>query len=212
MPRFDDLTGRRFGKLVALSRLTGVGARNVYWLCQCDCGNTKAIAASSIRSTFPKKKGCGCEQGMTLHGHCPQDQARKHPLYGIWQAMIHRCRNPKSKFYDRYGGRGISVCERWRSFPAFLSDMGEKPSASHSLDRIDNNGNYEPGNCHWATKTEQQNNMSSNKWVKIDGKSMTMAQCCRSYGIKHTTVIGRLQRGWSTEDAFKKPVGSRKIS
>ena len=120
--------------------------------------------------------------------------------------MIRRCENPKAKNFPRYGGRGITVCERWRtSFEAFLSDMGSRPEGK-TLDRIDNEGNYEPSNCRWATASEQQRNMRSNQWVEFNGERMIVTDWARRLGISHGTLRHRLARGWSVELAFTTPV------
>lgn len=127
--------------------------------------------------------------------------------YKAWSSMKDRCNNPKSQSYDIYGGRGIAVCQRWQvSFDNFLSDMGFRPSPRHSLDRIDSNGNYEPGNCRWATYRVQANNMRSNRWITINGEPRTVSQWCRYFGIANSTVYSRVARGESLLDAITKPV------
>jgi hypothetical protein len=103
--------------------------------------------------------------------------------HDAWRGMLARCRNPRHPSYKNYGGRGITACERWNSFENFLDDMGKRPSPKHSLDRIDNNGNYEPGNCRWATRREQANNTRMNRFVTFDGRTMTLAQWARETGI-----------------------------
>jgi len=117
--------------------------------------------------------------------------------------MWTRCSNPNSAMYKHYGARGISVCERWRSFDNFLADMGQRPSPKHSIDRFPNNdGNYEPGNCHWATDIEQHRNRSDNVLVTFNGQTLTCAEWDERLGKKHGFLRDRLSSGWSVEDAL----------
>jgi hypothetical protein len=125
--------------------------------------------------------------------------------YRIWQDMLQRCTNPNRPTYRYYGGRGIAVCERWRSFQAFVSDMGERPDGG-SLDRINNDGNYEPGNCRWATTKEQARNRRSNRMLEIDGERMPVVVASERWGVPRYTLYSRLYDGWSDADAAKTPV------
>lgn len=118
-----------------------------------------------------------------------------HPLYSVWQSMRRRCLTPTSKQYHDYGGRGISICRQWDSFEQFISDMGPRPSAQHTLDRIDNDGNYEPGNCRWATRKEQQRNRRVTKRVTIGGREYLAADLAERYGLKVDTVVDRAAKG-----------------
>lgn len=138
---------------------------------------------------------------MKTHG------MRRHPLYKTWVEMRYRCENPKKHNYPHYGGRGIKVCERWHDFPSFVADMGDRPEGS-TLDRIDLNGDYSPWNCRWATKKMQMNNMSTNRWLTIQGVPMTMTQASERFGVKVGTIWLRLKNGWSEFDAATRPVHS----
>ncbi len=118
--------------------------------------------------------------------------------------MLDRCRNPKMKFYRYYGGRGIKVCERWQEFESFVTDMGEPPTPLHTLDRVDTNGHYEPGNCRWATNDVQQNNRRNNVRLTCDGLTLTTAEWSRKTGIPARRIRSRLAAGWSVENALRR--------
>jgi len=158
--RYADLTGQRFGRwTVTAKRRPGRhgGMPHAAWLCQCDCGRKKWVALMSLRNGH--SRSCGClrrdhPNGQT-HGHAKK--GNRSGTYKSWAAMLTRCRNPNATEYFYWGGRGITVCKRWYKFENFLADMGEKPPG-RSIDRIDNDGNYEPGNCRWATPAEQTRN------------------------------------------------------
>ena len=151
-----DIQGRQYNRLTVVERAHRKHNQTM-WLCVCVCGRKHFAPASALAEG--RVKSCGClnqEMRMarnTRHGMSPRDG--KHRMYGLWYGMIRRCRDPNFKGYKYYGGKGVTVCERWRDFGAFLADMGERPSAAYSLDRIDSSGNYEPGNCRWATWAEQ---------------------------------------------------------
>jgi hypothetical protein len=140
----------------------------------------------------------------------------KHPLYRTWVGMRFRCRNPGHAAYGRYGGRGISVCDRWNDFWLFVEDMGERPEG-HTLDRIDNDGNYEPENCRWADARSQNRNTILNRIVRgPSGESLTVIEWSEKSGLKYSTILERLKRGWTEEEAVTVPTGglnrSRKLT
>lgn len=131
-----------------------------------------------------------------------------YPEYAIWVSMGQRCYNPKNEYYPCYGERGIKVCDRWRgrgSFVNFIQDMGRRPSPDSTLDRVENNGNYEPLNCRWATPEEQHNNTRRNVLLFFGGERLSISQWARRYGMGRATLRGRLEAGWDLESALTKP-------
>ncbi len=197
-------TGNRFGNLTVINRVKKSG--HTRWECRCLCGQTAFLKPHNlIRQKFIK---CPCLAAMKASGvfavkHGCKRGHRGTSEYTAWSGMISRCHTKTNKAYRWYGAKGISVCPSWRtSFSQFLSDMGAKPSPAHSIDRINNNGNYEPGNCRWATRSQQQNNTSRNRVMILNGVSMTLAQWAEKLGIRRNTISQRLYCGWTEERAL----------
>lgn len=181
--------------------------------CQCECGSIIAVANASLRAKRPTKS-CGCLQREKLKERAIHNNAtaKKQTVeYATWKGIKARTTNPNLKNFDRYGGRGITMCDRWKnSFVAFLEDMGPRPSSNHSIDRFpDNDGNYEPGNCRWATKLEQQQNTSKNKYLVVDDVTKPVGEWSIDTGISRSTIHLRLNRGWSDRDAVMTPLQRR---
>lgn len=157
-PRLD-LNGMRFGRLLVVCYADSMGGK-ARWLCRCDCGNEKVFVSGNLRSG--SSTSCGCFQierasdARMVHGH--NMRGARTAEHKTWVRMLQRCENEKAADYQRYGGRGITVCKRWHIFENFFADMGVRPSADLSIDRKDNDGSYEPGNCRWATRSVQQSN------------------------------------------------------
>jgi len=172
--------------------------------------------AGALQKSQPQEKTVSLAVGQngkkrTIY----RDNLCKHPLYEIWCAMRARCNNPKHISYKNYGGRGITVCDRWNRFAMFLEDMGERPTPYHEIDRIDNDGNYTPENCRWATHLEQMQHTRKNRFIKINGEVKTIAQWARFLGIPKSRINCRLHSGMTIERAFsveKFKQGSRKLS
>lgn len=187
--------------------------------CACDCGTTRTVAAQNLKRGLSLSCGCLRDQlaaaKATVHG---ETSAKKPSAeYAAWVSMKARCQNPKTKNFKNYGGRGISVCSRWDSgendlsgVECFLSDMGRRPTDGHSLEREDNSGNYQPGNCVWATATEQGRNTRQNRIVSINGMEMPLSAAVEKYAVVGaSTVHSRLHYGWSVQAAIFAPLRGR---
>ena len=185
--------GDRFGRLTVAGAPISKNGR--YWPCSCDCGGTALIPINALRERGLTNGGCiSCCR--IVHGHGKSTD----PTYSKYQAMKQRCHNSKHKSYMTYGGRGIEVCERWMNFDNFLTDMGNCPKGM-SIDRRDSDGNYEPGNCHWATDEEQRLNKRSNVAVTFNGVTYdTLKQATAELGISYGALRQRRTRGEPLED------------
>jgi hypothetical protein len=200
----EDLTGLRFGSVVVL-RFAGTDGRNKrYWGVQCDCGNQFITRGDIIRAAVRARNAFSCSSCRPQNLATKPDAYRNTREFTAWSNMKTRCYNDNYFLWDRYGGRGIKVCDRWlNSFPAFLEDMGPLPSKEHSLDRIDNNADYTPENCRWATELEQANNKSTNLLIEFDGEVKTMAEWSRETGLDYGMLYARHQRGATGAELFK---------
>lgn len=190
-----NLTGKKIGRLIVLSEVFGHkhAGKHRKWLCLCDCGNKREIFQD--RLVKGKTVSCGCWQRDVTSKRLTTHGKSKTALYSLWQNMIARCSNPNLREWKHYGGRGIVVCEQWKDFEVFVSDMGDPPFDGAEIDRTDNDGNYEPDNCRWATRTEQCNNTRSNVVLDIDGESKTLVQWSRETGIPYKTIHNRVKAG-----------------
>lgn len=181
MGKFVDITGKKYSRLTVISR-TENKVGGVAWLCKCECGKESVATTKNLNSGHTKS--CGCYNNdvkLTNNGVTISHKS----LYKVWFGVKQRCQNKNIKAYKNYGGRGISICEKWdNSFQSFLEDVGERPSLRHSLDRIDNNGNYEPSNIKWSTKEEQARNTRKNKWIEYNGERLIVAEWERRLGMR----------------------------
>lgn len=204
MPNMIDLTGQRFGRLTVI-RSEGKNIHGSYmWLCECDCGNMKVLNSGELRRG--NVKSCGClsrelaRERFTKHGYS------RTKIYSEWKKMIGRCKDNNSYNSLNYAGRGIKVCDRWLTdFQAFLDHVSQLPhydEPGYSLDRIDNDGNYEPGNVRWANAVTQANNRSNNVQITYNGETHTMAEWARKLGMSYHKLQWRIYNGWSIEEAL----------
>jgi hypothetical protein len=208
-----NLAGERFGRLVAV-KVAGKDAHRSYlWSCICDCGSETIVPSSRLRRGGVKS--CGCLRLDPKHLKPYVRMAKKHGAaragkdgmtkeFVAWRGMKARCLTPTAGGYADYGGRGITVCDRWvNSFENFLIDMGHAPGPEYSIDRIDNFGNYEPGNVRWATDDQQRSNKRSTRWVAVHGERMILRDAINKFSPHpRGTVHARLSRGFSLADAL----------
>lgn len=218
----QDISGRRFGRLTVIERgenepRDSRGKARPRWICQCECGNRKLVAARHLKSG--KTISCGCYRSKATvargkaratHGHTRDRQPTAE--YRTWRGLIARAHYGYKKDARRYKDRGISVDPRWLTFENFLADMGSRPSPEHSLDRIDNDGPYSPDNCRWATRKEQMRNRSVKRLITAFGRTQMLAEWAEETGLLNITICARLRAGWSPEEAVSTPVDASKRS
>lgn len=216
----EIIKGMRFGRWTAMGAAIRKENFEMWCKCKCTCGTVRMVRANALIRKVTPSTSCGCyhrevssetaSKIHTKHGHAKRNKASKE--YRTWAGMWRRCTNSKEQNFPRYGDIGISICERWRTFESFLSDMGTAPSPTHSIDRIDSRGNYEPSNCRWATRSEQARNTKRNRLIEWNGVSHIAADWANLTGIKRTTILERIDhRGWSVDRALTEPVHRRAI-
>lgn len=196
MPNLLDLTGKVFGEWTVIRRDNA--KELTYWLCSCSCGTIRSVYQGSLKRG--RSVSCGCLNRSA-------DGRKGEHLKNIWTFMLGRCNDPKRHDYERYGGRGVTVCEEWSVFEVFYAwaiESGYKIGLT--LDRKDNDGKYEPQNCKWATPIEQANNRRSSHLLTIDGQTRTIMQWSRESGIEWHTIAGRLKRQWNAREAVFSPL------
>lgn len=207
----EDFAGRRFGRLVVVELLPYAGpGKGRLWRCQCDCGNEHTASSGNLRKGHIAS--CGCLYRESIGNRSRTHGKRQSVEYRCWTHIKTRCCNPRSKSYPNYGGRGISVCPEWlSSFETFYSDMGPRPSGKDSIERIDNNGNYEPSNCRWATSQEQRANQRQRRityriTLTHNDETLPLPEWSERTGISIDSIRARLKMGWSVEDALTRPL------
>jgi hypothetical protein len=219
-----DLTGLRFGRLTVAAEVFRPGGRKRrYWQCVCGCGTDVVTEQSNLMSGHSTSCGCYHKQRTAARStrHGAAGRGRHAPEYDIWWAVLARCTNPNQEYFADYGGRGITVCARWRnSYPNFIGDMGSRPKATHSIDRIDNDAGYWCGraecpecgpagrvpNCRWATRRQQSRNTRVSRRLTIGDRTMALVEWAEEKGISASTLRTRLSAGWPVERAVNAPV------
>lgn len=213
---FKDLTGSVFGRLRVLGFVERVGNHKL-WACQCECGNR--VKANGSNLVCGNTSSCGClhtevvVRDKTKHGF--SRKGNRTAEYTAYNTMLARCKRPQSR--NVHYIRGIRVCDRWQygqdgksGFECFIADMGIRPSKDHSIDRINNDGNYEPENCRWATRSQQAANTTRNVYVEFNGTRMIMADAIRASGLTNALVYLRMKRGMTRQEALTRPKRQRK--
>lgn len=211
--------GDRFSRLVILRQSKREGEPR--WICRCDCGDEKEILDRSLKNGHTRS--CGCihreravrlGQGKRTHGHSPKPNGKQQLTaeYQAWRSMRRRVLDPTSSSYKDYGGRGITICQRWLIFENFLADVGLKPDPSFTLERRDNNGPYSPENCYWASRTTQGRNKRNNVRVTIDGVTRTISEWAEVSGIKAGTLQQRVKYNWPSNLLLEPPKLGRRIN
>lgn len=208
-----DLTGQKFGRLTVVKRAEDMYdkfGRHTMWECPCECGKTTIVGTSTL--TCGVTKSCGCYKSEVTSKRAKTHGMSKTRLYGVWRTMLSRCYNENTKKYKLYGDRGIQVCDEWHKFENFYewtisngydenADFGEC-----TIDRINNDGNYCPENCRWATRLEQANNTRTNHFLEWNNENHTISQWANIVGINRRTISERINSGWSVEDALTIPI------
>lgn len=203
MSNFIDLTGQVFGRLTVLYRSGSFPDKQAGWTCSCECGNTTRVPSNALRRGNTKSCGCLKVDHLRQHG------LSKHSGYTSWTSMLDRCLNPKYVAYKHYGGRGITVCDRWLKLENFIEDMGERPPG-FSLERLDGNKGYSKDNCVWADRKTQARNMRTNRVGTFNGKTASLAEHCEDAGLPYDTIYCRVHSlGWSLERSLTTPIRTR---
>lgn len=202
------MTSRTFGRLTVIERAGAAPNGRVLWKCQCDCGTTCLVQANNLYSG--NTKSCGCLNRETAIKKATTHGRSNTSEYYVWCSMIQRCENPNDESFANYGARGIAVCGRWRgSFPTFLADLGERPTPFHTLERRDNDRGYEPNNCHWATRDEQNNNQHKTRRLTWNGETHTIRDWAARIPMSYQALRQRVYKGWPAHRALTQPVRFR---
>lgn len=197
--------GHRYGSLVVQRRGPDINGHTAYH-CKCDCGSEVLVKGVLLRRGA--KKTCNLNGHNGNQNRIPGVNTSELPEYQVWKGMLKRCERKNHRAFANYGGRGITVCDRWKSFVAFYEDMGKRPSLEHTLERKDVNGHYEPGNCKWATIKEQNRNTRNTIRVTYEGRKVALADLVEELGLSRSVVKMRLQYGWPLDVALSLPLQS----
>lgn len=206
MAQLVDLVGKRFDRLLVLERKGSV-CNHARWRCRCDCGGEALVTTSHLNRGHTRSCGCVRKEIASRQGKASATHGMTGtPLYKIWVGIKTRCSNPRVQEFKNYGGRGIMMCARWRdSFEAFVEDMGPRPTSKHSIERVDNDGNYEPDNCIWLEKRLQGRNTRRTMWLEFRGRRLRLSEWANEVGLRPRTLYQRLERGWSLKKALTTP-------
>lgn len=209
LKKYDSLIGKKFNSLEIL-KLDKVNKSGQYYiLCKCNCGKIKSFRADRVLNGISKT--CGCQNKNYKYGDHHNLSHKYANLYSMWNTMRHRCKNPQNNKFKDYGKRGISYCSEWDDFPTFLSwSVSNGYKKGLSLDRIDNNGNYEPKNCRWVTNKEQQRNTRKSHFVVYKNTKKTIAEWCELLELPYKTILYRILHNWGIEKSFETPIKRRK--
>lgn len=207
---FIEMTGKVFGRLTVIGQAPKIPSGDRMWNVTCSCGNTATVRGALLRSGATTS--CGC-----YRREAAANKTRTHGLsgtseHGVWSNMMTRCYNQKCRYYARYGGRGIKVCERWHEFKNFFDDMGTRPGNEYTLERKNNDGNYEKDNCVWDTMSVQQRNRSNNKWLTLNGQTKRLLEWADIVGVPARIIRCRIHRKWSVEKALGTSIVGEPIS
>lgn len=213
MGKFIDLAGQQFNRLTVIER-AGYRGKNIVWLCRCECGNQTKVTGTHLKTGHTKSCGCLVVEVSRENGKSRATHGMKRTrLYHVWRDIKIRCFNHNSSNFPIYGGRGITMCEEWRSsFESFRNWAvangydDNAPFGQCTIDRIDVNGNYEPTNCRWITNEKQSNNRRNNRIIEIHGETHTASEWAKIYGVDYHTFHARLQRGWNPERALTETI------
>jgi hypothetical protein len=200
-----DITGVKFGRFLVVKRDGSNRDGSARWECVCDCGTRKTVGGRELWRG--RTISCGCLNAEILANRARTHGMSGHPAYQSWVEMRTRCHNSSRDSYQDYGGRGIRVCDRWRdSFESFWADMGSTYEPGLTIDRIDVNKGYEPGNCQWATRKQQNRNTRRNMMIQFRGETRCLGEWCELLDLPYHSIYTRLSRGWPVERALTEPI------
>lgn len=206
MSKVNDLTGKKFGKLTVIKRCGSNKNGRALWLCKCDCGNTKIVCGNSLLTKITMS--CGCYNKELVKKVNLKHNMSYTKLYKVWQGMKTRCYDKNFMYYYNYGGRGITICDEWKNdFSKFYEwTINNGYEEGLTIDRINVNGNYEPNNCRWITKREQNNNMNKTIFIEYNGKRQTISQWSKELNISRVALYERIKRGWNAKKTLTTPL------
>lgn len=202
-----DMAGKKFGRLTVIEPLGDPDKIHTKWRCICECGNTVTPRCDGLRAGNSKSCGCMQKEAAAASGRASRTHGKSHsPEYNSWHSMKSRCYNPNETGYHHYGGRGITVCDRWlNSLDDFIADMGPRPKGT-TVGRINNDGNYEPSNCRWETWPEQARNKRNITLIEYQGEMLTGTELAKHLGLPQHVVAKRLRCGWTLERIVSTPL------